>query len=335
MFRFEQSVYFLILFSVPLLVILFYWMKNNRKSSIAKLGDHQLVKGLIYHYNANRKRLKFILTLVSLVFLTIALTNPQWGTKKEKIKSTSADIYIALDISNSMLATDVSPSRLERSKRFCQKLIRQLKGNRIGLIFFAGSAYLQMPLTNDLAAAEVMVKSANTNLAGTQGTVIGEAIDLAMKANPEDVPHPKAIVIISDGENHNSDASKAANEAADNGAVVYTIGVGTEAGAYIPIINKGREEYKKDTEGNPVKTGINIDMMQEVARNGDGEFYLVNDGERAIDALINQLQSLQKREVEQRSFTEYASYFQYFLFLGTLLLLVQLFLSDSVLDNKE
>jgi Ca-activated chloride channel family protein len=320
--------YFLFLAIIPLLILLYYASANRRKSLVKKLGDTNLIQGLIKNYSKSRIKLKQIFLLLTILFLTIALVNPQWGTKKEKIKTDSADIYIALDISNSMRAADISPSRLERGKRFSQKLIDELKGNRVGLVFFAGSAYLQMPLTNDIAAAKVMVKAANTNLAGTQGTAIGDAIDLALKANPEDVPHPKAIVIISDGENHDSDAIKAAESAAKAGAVIYTVGVGTEAGAFIPIVNRGREEYKKDSNGNPVKTGINIAMLQDVARNGNGEFFLINDGEKAIASLLNQLQKLQKRNIEQKSFTAYSSYLQYFLFIGIVFFIFEMLLSE-------
>jgi Ca-activated chloride channel family protein len=335
MFRFESNIYFILLTAIPLLILLYYTGYKRRKVLMKKLGDIDLIQGLIKNYSIKRIRLKQLLTLTSMFFLTLAMVNPQWGTKKEKIKSTSADIYIALDISNSMMATDISPSRLERTKRFSQKLIEDLKGNRVGLVFFAGSAYLQMPLTNDIAAAQVMVKSANTNLAGTQGTAIGDAIELAIKANPEEEPHPKAIVIISDGENHDSDAVQAAKKAAENGAVIYTVGVGTEAGGFIPIVNRGREEYKKDKSGNPVKTGINIEMLQNVARAGNGEFFLINDGEKAIASLLNGLQKLQKREIEQRSFTEYGSYFQYFLIIALLLLIIELMLSDFAIKNQK
>ena len=178
-----------------------------------------------------------------------AASNPQWGTKKDKVKAQSADIFIAFDISQSMMAQDISPSRLERAKRFTEKLIRSLKGDRVGLIYFAGDAYLQMPLTNDYAAAELFIKSANPNLAGTQGTAIDEAIDLAVRAYEEDVKHQRALIIISDGEDHDEDAISMAKEGADAGLVIYTIGVGTETGAYIPFMNRGRTEFKKDDEG--------------------------------------------------------------------------------------
>ena len=335
MFRFENSYYFIGLLIVLAFGVWLYLNIKKRNQILSKFGDAPLIKGLIFNYSAKRKQLKNWLLIIAMTLGVISLANPQWGTKKEKIKTTSADIYLALDVSNSMNATDISPSRLERSKRFCQKLLDELGGNRVGLIFFAGSAYLQMPLTNDIAAAKVVVKAANTNLAGTQGTEISEAIDLALKANPEEEPHAKAIIVISDGENHEESAISAAEKAVENGDIVYTIGVGTETGAFVPVVRNGREEYIKDSQGNPIKSKLNIPMLQDIARAGKGEFFLVSDGDSAINSLLNNLQKIQKREVEQRSFTEFASYYQYFLLLAIILWLIALYLPDAVSNKKS
>ena len=229
-----------------------------------------------------------------------------------------------------MMAQDISPSRLERAKRFTEKLIRNLKGDRIGLIYFAGDAYLQMPLSNDYAAAELFVKSANPSLAGTQGTAIDEAIDLGMRAFEDGVRHQRAMIIITDGEDHEMRGVAKAAEGAENGLVIYTIGVGTENGSYIPYLNRGVEEYKKDEEGQPVVSRLNVSSLQEVAKNGGGEFYLVNQGDNAIADIKSKLDRLQKREVEQKSFSEYNSYFQWFLSIGILLLLIEWLMPASL-----
>ncbi len=304
----------------------FLWRKNR----IAKAGDPALIERLMPDSSTKRIWVKNILILLGLLFVFFAASNPQWGTKKEKIKAQSADIFIAFDISQSMMAQDISPSRLERAKRFTEKLIQNLKGDRVGLIYFAGDAYLQMPLTNDYAAAELFIKSANPNLAGTQGTAIDEAIDLAMKAYEEDVKHQRALIIISDGEDHDAEAIAMAKDGAEAGLVIYTIGVGTETGAYIPYMNRGRNEFKKDEEGAPVMSRLNIPNLQEIARNGGGEFYLVNQGEDGIKDLKERLDRLQKREVEQKSFSEYNSYFQWFLGIGFLLLLLEWILPNGL-----
>ena len=330
MFRFEDISFLFWLGIIPCLLLLMYGVFLLKKRRIAKVGHPSLVARLMPDSSTKRTWIKNALVLLGLLFVLFAASNPQWGTKKEKIKAQSADIFIAFDISQSMMAQDISPSRLERAKRFTEKLIRSLKGDRVGLIYFAGDAYLQMPLTNDYAAAELFVKSANPNLAGTQGTAIDEAIDLAMKAYEEGVKHQRALIIISDGEDHDEDAISMAKEGAEAGLVIYTVGVGTETGAYIPFVNRGRTEFKKDDEGAPVMSKLNIPNLQEIARNGGGEFYLVNQGEDGIKDLKDRLSRLQKREVEQKSFSEYNSYFQWFLGIGFLLLLLEWILPNGL-----
>ena len=330
MFRFEEISFIFWLGIIPCLLLLMYAVFLLKKKRIEKVGDPNLVARLMPDSSTKRTWLKNALVLIGLLFTLFAASNPQWGTKKEKIKAQSADIFIAFDISQSMMAQDISPSRLERAKRFTEKLIRNLKGDRVGLIYFAGDAYLQMPLTNDYAAAELFVKSANPNLAGTQGTAIDEAIDLAMKAYEEDVKHQRALIIISDGEDHDEDAISMAKEGADAGLVIYTIGVGTETGAYIPFVNRGRTEFKKDDQGAPVMSKLNIPNLQEIARSGGGEFYLVNQGEDGIKDLKERLSRLQKREVEQKSFSEFNSYFQWFLGIGFLFLLLEWILPNGL-----
>ena len=330
MFRFEEISFLFWLAAVPVVLVIMYGAHIYRKRRIEKVGDPNLVKRLMPDSSTKRTWIKNVMILIGLSFLFVAASNPQWGTKKEKVRAQSADIFIAFDISQSMMAQDISPSRLERAKRFTEKLIRSLKGDRVGLIYFAGDAYLQMPLTNDYAAAELFVKSANPNLAGTQGTAIDEAIDLAMRAYEEDVQHQRALIIISDGEDHDEDAIAMAKEGSEAGLVIYTIGVGTETGAFIPYLNRGRSDFKKDETGSPVMSKLNIPNLQEIARSGGGEFYLVNQGEEGIQDLKDRLNRLQKREVEQKSFSEYNSYFQWFLGIGLLLLLLEWILPNGL-----
>lgn len=329
MFRFEDISFLFWLVIIPLLFAMMYGVYLWRKKRIARIGDQALVGRLMPESSSKRIWTKNILILIGLIFVLFAASNPQWGTKKEKVKAQSADIFIAFDISQSMMAQDISPSRLERAKRFTEKLIQNLKGDRIGLIYFAGDAYLQMPLTNDYAAAELFVKSANPNLAGTQGTAIDEAIDMAMRAYEEGVNHQRALIIITDGEDHDADAIAMAKEGADAGLVIYTVGVGTETGAYIPFVNRGRKEFKKDEQGSPVMSRLNIPNLQEIARNGGGEFYLVHQGEEGILDLKDRLSRLQKREVEQKSFSEFNSYFQWFLGIGFLILMFEWILPNG------
>lgn len=328
MFRFEEISFLYWLALVPIVFGLMYLVYLWRGKRIKQIGDRALVERLMPDASVLRLWMKNAFVLLGLVFLFVAAANPQWGTKKERSRVESADIFIAFDISQSMMAQDISPSRLERAKRFTEKMIKSFRGDRVGLIYFAGDAYLQMPLTNDYAAAELFVKSANPTLAGTQGTAIDEAIDLAMKAYEEGANSQRALIIITDGEDHEGRAMAKAKEGAENGLVIYTVGVGTEKGSYVPFLNRGAAEYKKDEEGNPVISKLNIGNLQEIARTGGGEFYLVNQGEDAISDLKSRMNRLQKREVEQNSFSEYNSYFQWFLAIAILL-----FLIDWILPN--
>jgi Ca-activated chloride channel family protein len=280
-------------------------------------------------YSKYKHTFKFILLLIGISFLIIGWANPQWGTKREKVKRKSVDIFLALDISQSMMAEDVPPNRMERAKRFTQNLIQKLKGDRIGIILFAGNAYLQMPLTTDYAAAQLFLRSANPSQAPAQGTAISEAIDLAEKSFEEDNKKHKAIIIISDGETHDEDALGRARKAADDGLLIYSVGVGTAGGGLIPTIIGGRSDYKRDNTGQPVRTSLNEQMMKDLADAGKGFYFNLssNNVEELSTSLRNGIDKLEKREFEARVFNEYESYFQYFIGLALLFLIAEFIIS--------
>lgn len=328
MFRFEQAGALWLLLLAPLLVIAFYFLLKWKTARLQKFGDKELLQRLFPELSIKKEWLKSILFAIGIFFISMAFVNPQWGTRKQKVKSKSADIIIALDISQSMLATDISPNRMEKAKRFTSQLIKNLKGERLGLIFFAGSAYLQMPLTADYAATELFIKSANPEQAGTQGTVIAEAISLSQNVFSSDAPYQKALVLITDGENHETEAIEAAKQAAENGTFVFCIGIGTQEGAFVPQIINGREVFKKDKQGYPVKSKLNIPLLQDIADAANGQFYLLDDGFALTKKIVNDLAKIEKQEVEQRSFTDYNSFFQYFLFLGLLAFVIEHFISN-------
>jgi len=329
MFQFENISGMYSLALVPLVLLVLYVSLRIKEKNLKTLMDLGMFSRLMPEWSKLYEWLKILFFCLSLAFLAIAWANPQWGTKRQKVKAKSSDVIIALDISQSMMAEDISPNRLERAKRMAVDLVRSLKGNRIGLIYFAGSAYLQMPLSNDFAAAELFIKSANTNQAGTQGTAIADAIDLGVSAFNEGEKSQKAMIIISDGENHDLEAIEAARTAQENGTFIYTIGVGTEAGDVVPVMNRGRKEYKVDKSGVPVKSRLNIAIMQDIAEAGQGETYLLNEGDELIADIKSELQKLEKKEVEQRSFSDFESYFQYFLFFGILFLVIEFLLSNK------
>ena len=329
MFRFEYSSALWLLWIIPVLAGIYWLFQLWRGRQQRQLASDNLFNRLAVGYSAIRQHYRMLLFLLSFLTLIIAYANPQWGNKKEKMKAQSSDVFIALDISQSMMAEDISPNRLERAKRLMQNVTQNLRGNRIGLIFFAGNAYLQMPLSNDYSAAQLFIAAANTNQATTQGTAISEAIDLALRAYEEGKNNQRGLIIITDGESHDDDAIAKAKEAAEKGLNIFTIGVGTSEGAFVPYINQGRQQYKRDDSGNPVKSTLNTELVNDLAKAGGGKSYLIGEGNTILTDLKKQIDLLQKQEVETRAFTDYASYFQYFIALGLLFLILEFVIPEQ------
>ncbi|MCP3929067.1 MAG: VWA domain-containing protein [Bacteroidetes bacterium] len=328
MFRFEYIENLYAFVAIPILVIFFIAMWHARKKSVLRFGSAGLMSQLMVGASRFKHPLKFTLLILALSFLIIGWANPQWGIKKEKVMRKSIDVFIALDISQSMLAEDVSPSRLERAKQFAQKLVQQLKGERIGTIIFAGNAYLQVPLTTDYSAVQLFLKSANPNMAPTQGTAIGDAIDLAERSFEEENKNYKAIVILTDGENHDDEALSRAETARDNGLLIFTVGIGTSEGSFIPVYAGGRQDYKRDRTGNPVRTRLDENVLRELSEKGDGVYFnLANNSDQVVEALQERIDRLEKREFEQRIFNEFESYFQYFIGVALFLIFIEFFIS--------
>ncbi len=339
MFRFEYPEHLYALVVIPVLVLFFLAMMMARKRALRRFGNTDLLRRLMPQVSKFKHTVKFVLLMAGLLLLIIGWANPQWGSKREKVKRRSVDVFIALDISQSMLAQDIPPNRLERAKRFAQNLVEALRGERLGLIIFAGNAYLQMPLTTDYAAAALFLKSANPAMAPTQGTAFAEAIDLAERSFEEDNKNHKALVLITDGENHEEGAMERAQTARDNGLLLFTVGLGTEEGGFIPTYVGGRSDYKRDNSGNPVRTRLNEEMLRELASSGDGAYFNLASGSDAVlEALKERIDNIEKRELEQRVFSEYESYFQYFIGLALLLLLLEFLLPyrrSGVLSGRD
>lgn len=339
MFRFEYPEHLYALAVIPVLILFFAAMMMARKQAIRRFGNTSLMQYLMPQVSKFKHTVKFVLLMAGVLVLIIGWANPQWGTKREKVQRRSVDVFIALDISQSMLAPDVPPNRLERAKRFGQNLVEALKGERIGLIIFAGNAYLQMPLTTDYAAAALFLKSANPAMAPTQGTAFAEAIDLAERSFEEENKNHKALVLITDGENHEEGAQERAQTARDNGLLLFTVGVGTTEGSFIPTYVGGRSDFKRDRTGQPVRTQLNEEMLQELAASGNGAYFNLASGSDAVlDALKQRIDNIEKRELEQRVFSEYESYFQYFLGLGLLFVIVEFLLPyrrSGVLSGRD
>jgi len=336
MFRFEHTefLYLLLLLPVVALFMLYRFRQWNKKRK--RLSEQKLFKRLLPDYNNRYKWLSFSFTLLILALLIISLSNPQWATKREKVKAMSSDIFIAMDISQSMMVRDIPPNRLERAKKLVERMILELKGNRIGLIFFAGEAYVQMPLTSDYAAALMFLKSANPGQIASQGTAIVEAINIADESFTSDRDHQRALVIITDGEDHDGEAVNRAAAAFEEGMSIFTYGVGTSEGDFIPFTNQmGVESYKKDQNGDYIKSKVNVKLMDDIASAGGGKYYSILAGESTVDDLVDQLERIEKREMEQRSFTAFDSYFQYFLILAIIFLLLEFLWPERSLKKKS
>ncbi len=324
MLRFEYTEHLYALGLLPVLLLFFWLAWRSRRRAILRFGDIGLMERLMPEVSRYRHYLKFGLLLLALALLAIGWANPQYGTKLVKYKRKSVDVFIAFDVSQSMLAQDISPSRLGRASRFAQTLVEGLKSERLGLILFAGSAYVQSPVTQDFNAILLALRSANPNMIPNQGTAFGEAISLAEASFEENNKNHKALIIITDGENHDEDAVNRAAEARENGLLIFTVGVGTEDGSFIPTLENGREGYKRDQTGNPVLSRLNEAILRQVAEAGGGSYFNLNDGSgRVLETLKGRIGDMEKRELEQRVFSEYNSYFQWFVGLPMLLLLLE------------
>ena len=335
MFRFEHTYYlYYLLGLIPVAALLFLgWYLYQRQAK--QIGDSNLITELTTGVSTRRKKWSAVLTMLLFSLLIIAWANPQWGAKREKVKTRSSDIFIALDISTSMYCEDIAPNRLEQARKFALELTERLRGERIGLILFAGNAYLQMPLTTDYAAAQIFLKSASPAQATSQGTALGDAIRVAKEGFRRDQKFHKTLIIISDGEDHDADAIEMAKTAGDEGMSIFTVGVGTAQGSFIPISIRGSQDWKRDASGQPVRTSLNETLLQAIANDGGGVYYYLNGTETILRDIDARVDKLEKESFEERSFTEYESYFQVFLGMAVLVFLVQYSLNYNFWSLKR
>ncbi|MGX5818311.1 VWA domain-containing protein [Chitinophaga lutea] len=328
MLRFQHTEY---LWAFTLLIVLagaFIWITWWKRRSIRRLGDPRLVENLFSGYSRRLFTLKFLLLFAAFFFGVIGLANLQKGSRVEKITRKGVDVIVALDVSKSMLATDVKPDRLTRAKQLVTRLMEKLDNDRVGLVVFAGNAYLQMPLTVDYSAARMYLGSISPDLIPRQGTEINEAIRVADEAfNKKERKH-KALVIISDGEDHNEGAIAEAKKALENGVVINTVGIGSPTGSPIPDPENGG--MKKDMEGNVVVSKLNEDALRNLAATGKGMYlHLMNNTDEVVNALSGKIDQMEQKEFGENVFTDYNSYFQYFLAICLLLVVLEFFLPEG------
>ena len=321
MIKFQYISYlYALLVLIPILLLYFSYLWG-RKRATSRFANAALFKRLAPLADNSKNHIKFIIGGLGLIFLIIGWANPQIGTKYEKVQREGVDVIIALDVSKSMLAKDITPQRLMKSKQLISNLIDKMAKDRVGFIVFAGNAYLQVPLTVDYAATKMYLKSINTNMIPRQGTAIAQAVNLANRSFQQDEDKHKALIIISDGEDHQGDADKAIEAATKTGVVVHTVGVGSDKGAPIPINERG--EYLKDNEGNIVLSKLNKQMLKEMAKKGNGSYFHIDEANLA-DKIMAEIDAMEGKFIDEKVIAEYQSQFPIFLSIAFALLLIEL-----------
>lgn len=324
--NFQHIEYLLALAVIPVLLVLYFLVLNWKKRTIKKIGDPALVAEMIKNYSPQKFAFKFLLVLLALTTGIFALANLRSPKGMEKVSRNGIDVMIALDVSKSMLAQDIKPNRLERAKQAMSKLIDRLSNDRIGIVVFAGRAYLQMPLTGDHGAAKMYLSSASTDIVPTQGTVISDALKMCNASFNSKEKKYKAVILISDGEDHDEGALKIAEQMAGEGIVINTVGIGSPQGA--TIIDELTNQEKTDAAGNTVITKLNEDELMKIAEKGKGNYQLFSGADELVSKLDAQLAGMDQRTVTEDSLINYKYFFQYFLLLTLILLVAEMFVSE-------
>ncbi|MEP6710888.1 MAG: VWA domain-containing protein [Ferruginibacter sp.] len=323
-----QYIFFLYgLALIPLMLLIFLYAKNKKKKTIKKIGDEWLVKQLLSKYKAASFAKKFILFTCGMAILVLALANLRSPTGSDKINRDGIDVMIALDVSKSMLAQDIKPNRLERAKQLLSRLMDRFTNDRIGIVVFAGKAYLQMPLSTDHAAAKMYLSAATPESIPTQGTVIGDALKMCYSSFNTKEKKYKAVILISDGEDHDENALKIAEQMGQEGVIINTVGIGSPDGA--PIMDEATGDLKKDKDGNTVITKLNEAELRSIAEKGNGAYQLFSSTEAVISGIAAQLNSMDHRNVTDDSLLNYKSYYQYFIAAALLFLLIEFFIAET------
>ena len=326
--RFRYPIFLNGLWGVLLLIIFFVLIYRHKEALIQRFGHLEIMKRIMPGYSKRRMVWKNIFFILSYVFFVIALADPQIGTKLEQVKRKGVDIIIALDVSNSMKAEDIKPSRLEKAKHEIANFIDLLHGDRIGLVAFAGMAHLVCPLTLDYGAAKLFLQMIDTDLIPVQGTALGDAIKVATKAFNQKERKHKVLILITDGEGHEGDPVKEAKEAAKEGVVIYTIGIGSLQGVPIPVYDQYGKSvgFMKDREGNVVTTKLDMETLQKIAFETNGKYYIATSGQSELEKIYNEINKMEKKELSARKFSQYEDRYQIFVLLGFIFLLLEFFL---------
>lgn len=321
----SQPIYLWLLLLVPLFFVVQVLVNNLRRRRIRRFGDETLVEAMMPSYASAKVWLRLSLFSVAFCFFVLALSRPQRGIRLKEQQVTGAEVMIALDVSNSMLAEDYSPNRLERAKLAISQVSEKLRDDRIGLILFAGDSYVQIPLTSDYISARMFLNSITTGSVPVQGTAIGSAIELAMNSFSENSDKSRAIVVITDGENHEDDPVAAAKIAAEKGIRVFTIGVGSKEGTFIPLPGGN---YITDAEGNNVVTRLDDETLQQIAAEGGGLYVQSTNREFGLAPIIEQIQNMEDKVTTTVTYEEYEELYMYFLGVALLFFVVEMLVGD-------
>ncbi|WP_431167123.1 VWA domain-containing protein [Tenacibaculum halocynthiae] len=329
MYKIEEPIYFYFFAIIPIIIVFFllvlWWKKRTQK----KFSSPELLVKLAPNSSHFKSTLKLIFFLIGISFLIISLVNPKMGTKLKTVKREGVDVVFALDVSKSMLAEDIAPNRLEKSKQIISKIIDKLGSDRVGIIIYAGNSYPLLPITTDHAAGKMFLQNANPDMVSSQGTAINEALNLAKTYYNNDEQTNRFLIIISDGEDHQEETKQIAQNIANEGVKVYTVGVGTEKGGPIPIkLNGSLIGYKKDRKGETVITQRKATILQEIADIANGSYIDGNKTDKPVNSIADIIANAQKSEFETKQFSDYKDQFQWFLGIGLLFLILDIFLFD-------
>ena len=330
MYKIEEPIYFYLLAIIPGIVVIFLLVLWWKKRTQRKFSNAVLLEKLAPNSSTFKSVLKLVMLVLGVSFLIISLVNPKMGTKLQTVKREGVDVVFALDVSKSMLAEDIAPNRLEKSKQIISKIIDQLGSDRVGVIIYAGNSYPLLPITTDHAAANMFLQNANPDMVSSQGTAINEALELAKTYYNNDEQTNRFLVIISDGEDHQEETKQVAQTLANEGVKIYTIGVGTEVGGPIPLrLNRSMIGYKKDNKGETVITKRKPAILEGIANAANGKYIDGNKTEDPVKLISEIIANAQKSEFETKQFSDYKDQFQWFIAIGILFLIIDIFLFDK------
>jgi Ca-activated chloride channel family protein len=328
LFRFANPEYLYLLLLLPVMIALFIVNEFRRRNSLKKLGESSLIGKLMPEISRIRPVIKLLFQILALSAAILMLGRPQFGSRIEEVKKQGIEVIIALDVSNSMLAEDIQPNRLTRAKQAISKLVDNLENDKIGLIVFAGDAYTQIPITTDYVSAKMFLSTINPDMVPKQGTAIGAAIDLASRSFTPGEGKSKAIIIITDGENHEDDPVASAEKASKAGIIIHTIGIGSSEGVPVPVGSGGKRDYLKDADGSTVITKLDEEILKKIAVSAGGNYIRASSSNIGLDEIFSDIRKMKKDDLESTMYTEYNDQFQIFAAVALFFLILDLIIME-------